>query len=57
MKIVASSLSAESGEIFNFKVSRFFQIVVVRDDVRVLLAPDRRRGDGRCNEEEDQDKK
>jgi hypothetical protein len=50
-------LSAESGKIFNFKISRLFQIVVARDYIRVLLAPGRRRGEGKGNEEEDQDKK
>lgn len=57
MKIVASPLSAEGGKIFNFKISGFFQVVVARDDVGILLALELRRGDGKANEQGNSGKK
>jgi hypothetical protein len=44
MEIVTGALRAKSREIFDFKITGLFQIVVVGDDVRILLALDFRRG-------------
>jgi hypothetical protein len=41
MEIVAASLSANGGEIFDLQVAGFFEIVVISDEVRVLLGEDR----------------
>jgi len=57
MEIVGSALSAKSGEIFDFKISGFFQIVVVGDDVRIFLALDFRRGNCDTKEQGNSGKK
>jgi hypothetical protein len=51
MEIVGSALSAKSGEIFDFKISGFFQIVIVGDDVRIFLALDSRSGNCETREQ------
>jgi hypothetical protein len=51
MKIVSGPLSAESGKIFDFKISGFFQVVVVSDDVGFLLALDLRWENSKANEQ------
>jgi hypothetical protein len=51
VKIVSGPLSPESGKIFDFKISGFFQVVVVSDDVRFLLALDLGREDSKANEQ------
>jgi hypothetical protein len=40
VKVIAGALSPEGRKILNLKISRFFEIVVLRDYVRTLLARD-----------------
>src|ERR1700687_3862783 len=51
MKVVATALGAEGGKALNLKISRLLQIMIIRDDVGSLLAPNRWSHQGESDKE------